>query len=81
MLLIFLLNAPTHWFLGLSKLRYRVFVLGTIIGSIPNVAFATYFGEQALQLIQANAAAFWTAVGAVALTVFISRLALLAQRK
>ena len=46
--LVFLLSTPTHWLIGLSQISYGVFVLGTVIGSIPNIALVTYFGEKAL---------------------------------
>lgn len=45
--LVFLLSPPSHWLIGLSKVRYDALVLGTILGSIPNLALVTYFGEKA----------------------------------
>ena len=74
--LVFLLSPPTHWLLGLSGVRYAAFALGTIVGSIPNIAIVTYFGEQALRWVEANAPAFWIGVAVVAVIGVLARRAL-----
>jgi len=36
------LAPPAHWLLGLSKVRFAPFVLGTAIGFVPGIALASY---------------------------------------
>lgn len=53
--LVFQLGAPTHWLLGLSKISYGTFVLGTVLGAMPVVALVAWFGNDAFQWVQTHA--------------------------
>lgn len=46
--LVFMLGAPTHWLLGLSRIGYGTFVLGTAIGAMPVVALVVWFGHDVI---------------------------------
>lgn len=71
--LIFLLAPYTHWILGLSKVRYGSFVLGTAIGSIPNIGIVTWFGEAALRWLEAQSPVAWVVAGAVLVAALVAR--------
>ena len=78
--LVFQLGAPTHWLLGLSKVGYGTFVLGTVIGAMPAVAFVTYFGERAFHWAEMHATMAWViAVSALAVAL-IARRVILARK-
>ena len=44
--LLFFLAPPAHWALGLSRVRFAPFVLGTAIGFVPGIALLTFVGPQ-----------------------------------
>lgn len=71
--LVFLLAPYTHWILGLSKVRYGAFVLGTVIGSIPNIGIVTWFGEVALRWLEAQSPVAWAVAGAVVVAALVAR--------
>lgn len=50
--IVFQLGAPTHWLLGLSKVTYGTFVLGTVVGAMPVVALVAWFGHDALHWVE-----------------------------
>ena len=52
--LVLQLGAPTHWLLGLSRIGYSTFVLGTVIGAMPVVALVVWFGHDALPWIETH---------------------------
>ena len=78
--LVFLLGAPTHWLLGLSKVGYGAYALGTLIGSLPGIAFVTYFGERAYRWIEANLALSWTGLAAIIAAALVARRMLSARK-
>jgi uncharacterized membrane protein YdjX (TVP38/TMEM64 family) len=49
--LIFFLAPPAHWALGLSRVRFAPFVLGTAIGFVPGIAALTLLGRGAFALL------------------------------
>lgn len=71
--LVFLLAPYTHWILGLSKVRYSAFVLGTVIGSTPNIGIVTWFGEVALRWLGTQSPLIWGAVGAAIVMAIVTR--------
>jgi uncharacterized membrane protein YdjX (TVP38/TMEM64 family) len=54
--LAFQLGAPTHWLLGLSRIGYGTFLLGTVLGAIPVVGVVAWFGHDALPWIETHGA-------------------------
>lgn len=42
--LLFFLFPPVNWLIGVSQIRFRVFVIGTIIGGLPGTLFFTLTG-------------------------------------
>lgn len=54
--LVFQLGAPTHWLLGLSRVGYGTFVLGTVIGAAPVVALVAWLGHDALHWVEMHVA-------------------------
>ena len=58
--LVFQLGAPTHWLLGLSRVGYGTFVLGTVLGAMPVVALVAWFGRDAFHWVQTHATLAWT---------------------
>lgn len=78
--LVFLLGAPTHWLLGLSKVDYRAYALGTVIGALPSIALVTYFGERAYRWIEANQALSWAVLAAIVAAALVARRMLFARK-
>ncbi len=73
--LVFQLGAPTHWLLGLSKVDYLTFVIGTVIGAMPVVALVAWLGHDALHWVQMHALlAVGIVVGLVAVVYLVRRL-------
>ena len=72
--LVFMLGAPTHWLLGLSRVGYPTFVIGTVIGAMPVVALVAWFGHDALPWIETHG------VTALLIVLVIVALVLLARR-
>jgi uncharacterized membrane protein YdjX (TVP38/TMEM64 family) len=50
--LVFQLGAPTHWLLGLSRIGYGTFVLGTVVGAMPVVALVTWLGDDVVHWVE-----------------------------
>lgn len=74
--LVFQLGAPTHWLLGLSKVRYPTFVIGTVIGAMPAVALVAWLGHDALHWVETHVVlAVALAVAAVAVVLMVRRVA------
>lgn len=46
--MIFFLSPPSHWALGLSRVRLSHAAIGTVVGYVPGVAVWTYFGGDIL---------------------------------
>ena len=40
------------WFLGISKVRWREFLIGTIIGLIPVTFLFSYYGDDTVRWVQ-----------------------------
>jgi uncharacterized membrane protein YdjX (TVP38/TMEM64 family) len=61
------LAPPAHWLLGLSKVRFGAFVLGTAIGFLPGIALASYLivfaGESLGDWLSDRPPRFWLAAG------------------
>lgn len=59
------LAPPAHWLLGLSRVRFGPFVLGTAIGFVPGIALASYLivflGESIGDWLTDRTAGFWIA--------------------
>ena len=72
--LVFMLGAPTHWLLGLSRIRYGTFVVGTVIGAMPVVALVAWFGHDVVHWAEVHGAlAVAIIVAAVAGIIFVRR--------
>ena len=54
--LVFQLGAPTHWLLGMSRIGYGTFVLGTVLGAMPVVALVTWFGHDVVHWVEMHGA-------------------------
>lgn len=73
--LVLQLGAPTHWLLGLSKVAYPTFVLGTVIGAMPVVALVAWLGRDAFLWVQMHAVlAAGLLVALIALVILLRRL-------
>lgn len=79
--LVFHLIPPTHWLLGLSNVRYGAYALGTVLGSVPNIALVTYFGVQALRWVETHSSMAWAILAAVLLIGLVARRVWLARRR
>lgn len=62
--LIFYIFPPAHWALGLSRVRFDLFLLGTAIGVVPGTAAWVYLGAQGLNWMKGQSAMLWLALGA-----------------
>lgn len=71
--LVFQLGAPTHWLLGLSKVRYGTFVAGTVIGAMPAVALVAWLGHDALHWVETHAVLALGLAAAAAVVVVVLR--------
>jgi uncharacterized membrane protein YdjX (TVP38/TMEM64 family) len=72
--LVFMLGAPTHWLLGLSRIGYGTFVLGTVLGAMPVVALVAWFGHDVIHWAEVHGAlAVATLLAAVAAVIFARR--------
>ena len=67
-LLLFLMPLA-HWALGVSRVRFTPFVLGTAVGFVPGIAVLTYLGEGIANWISGRSSGGFSLVagGAVAL--------------
>jgi uncharacterized membrane protein YdjX (TVP38/TMEM64 family) len=78
--LVFMLGAPTHWLLGLSRIDYRTFVLGTVIGAMPAVALVAWFGQEVIHWAEVHAAPAAAITVAVVAGIILARRRLRARR-
>ena len=78
--LVFQLGAPTHWLLGLSKVGYPTFVLGTLLGAMPVVALVAWFGRDAFMWVETHAVLATAILAAIIAAFFVVRLVLRARR-
>ncbi len=69
--LLFFLAPPAHWALGLSRVRFGPFVLGTAIGFLPGIAGLVFFGKGAFALLGDQPRVVWLAVAIAAGAVFV----------
>ena len=78
------ITPPAHWLLGLSKVRFIPFLIGTAIGFIPGMALLTYtvvfFGESMGDWIVDRPPGFFAGVALVVI-VFIRLRRTLAKRR
>ena len=68
--LVFFLAPPAHWVLGVSRVRFTPFVLGTAVGFLPGMAALVLFGEGLLRAWAAAPPGLGAAVG-LALAIWI----------
>ena len=73
--LLFFIAPWAHWLLGLSQVRFRDFVLGTIIGLAPMMALFTWLGGNAVDWIGDR-----PVLGTLGLVAIIAAIALGARR-
>lgn len=73
--LLFFIAPWAHWLLGLSRVRFRDYVLGTIIGLAPMMALFTWLGANAIDWIRER-----PLVGTLGLVALISAIAFAARR-
>ncbi len=78
--IVFQLGAPTHWVLGLSRIGYGTFVLGTVLGAMPVVALVTWLGHDALHWVQAHVVLAFAIIAAVVVVAEAVRRLLEARR-
>ncbi len=67
--LVFFLFPPAHWLLGLSRVRFVPFVLGTAVGLVPGLLAAAFLGGGVAQWLVHQPLSVW-ALLAAAITVF-----------
>ena len=78
--LVFQLGAPTHWLLGLSRIGYGTFVLGTVIGAMPVVALVTWLGHDVVHWVEMHGLLAAAIIVAVVAGVVIARRVLKERR-
>jgi uncharacterized membrane protein YdjX (TVP38/TMEM64 family) len=73
--LLFFLTPPAHWMLGLSRVSFGNFVLGTAIGFFPTMALFTYAGKNVVDAMADRPGWIWLLVIAILAlaTVFFRR--------
>ena len=82
MRLLFFLAPPAHWLLGLSRVRFGPFVLGTMVGFVPGIAVLTAVGKGVVDWLSMQPPWTWVAlVAGVALILALVRLRQGARRE
>ena len=71
--ILFFLNPPSHWALGLSQVSAPAAVAGTAIGFAPWAFIWTYFGADILVWLEAQSIGIWIAIGAAVLALVVFR--------
>lgn len=71
--IVFQLGAPTHWLLGLSKIDYPTFVLGTVLGAMPVVALVAWLGHDAMRWVEMHTVLAVAIVAALVGLVLVGR--------
>jgi uncharacterized membrane protein YdjX (TVP38/TMEM64 family) len=59
---VFFLTPPAHWVLGLSKVRYSTFLLGSAIGFLPGIAALTFLGGGLVEWLRQRPPWTWALV-------------------
>jgi uncharacterized membrane protein YdjX (TVP38/TMEM64 family) len=57
--ILFAFLPPAHWALGISGIRYRPFLLGTVIGLVPMVTGLTWIGGEFMDWINGQTRQGW----------------------
>lgn len=78
--LVFMLGAPTHWLLGLSRIGYGTFVAGTVIGAMPVVALVAWFGHDVIHWAEMHGALAAAIIVAIVAAIIFARRRLGARR-
>ena len=73
MRLMLFLIPPTHWALGLSKVRFRDYVLGTTLGIIPWVIAVAVIGRSVFAWLGSQPMWVWAVAGSLVFTVLVIR--------
>jgi uncharacterized membrane protein YdjX (TVP38/TMEM64 family) len=68
--LVFFLFPPAHWALGLSRIPFRAFALGTFIGYVPFIVAMSVLGNGLMQWVESRDETAWIAV-AVGIAVLV----------
>ena len=71
---LFFLAPPAHWVLGLSKVRYSTFVLGSVIGFVPGIAGLTFVGGNVVEWLLGQPRWLWGAAAALLVVGVAARL-------
>jgi uncharacterized membrane protein YdjX (TVP38/TMEM64 family) len=79
--LLFFLAPPAHWALGLSRVRFGPFVLGTAIGFLPGIAALVFFGRGAFALLADQPRVVWLTMAIAAGAIFVLLRQLRARRQ
>lgn len=79
--LVFQLGAPTHWLLGLSRVDYPTFAVGTVLGAMPVVALVAWLGYDAVHWVEMHAVLAVVILAALVALVVIGRRWMLARAR
>ena len=71
MRLVLFLMPPAHWALGISRVHFPTFVLGSAIGFVPGIAMLTFLGGGLFELLREQPPETWRWVGIGALVLFV----------
>ncbi len=71
MRLVLFLMPPAHWALGVSRVRFPTFVLGSVIGFVPGIAMLTFLGGCLFELLREQPPETWRWVGIGVLALFV----------
>ncbi len=69
--LVLFLMPPAHWALGISRVDFPKFVLGSVIGFIPGIAMLTYLGGSLFELLREQPPETWRWIGISAFVLFV----------
>jgi uncharacterized membrane protein YdjX (TVP38/TMEM64 family) len=69
--LVLFLMPPAHWALGISRVRFAPFLLGTTIGFIPGVAALTYLSRGIVDWLRDQPDGRWQAFAIAAGAVYV----------
>ena len=73
MRVVFFLAPPAHWVLGVSKVRYATFLLGSAIGFLPRIAALTFLGGNVAEWLLHRPPWTWALVAGAIACVVIGR--------
>lgn len=77
--LVFFLAPPSHWVLGISKVGFVPFVVGSAVGILPGVAAATWLGGGLFEWLGGQPPWVWGALIAFVVAVLLGRRVLAAR--